>query len=124
MCIVPVQGDCGFGCQVAEDPGAGERDTNHRLRYCGETEVVFTLGDARSFSGLTSTFPPLGSMLNFDADVNKTTARHQCENCFKRKYETTQNVLALCLSFANIFAMMRIVADESSRPKLGIEFYA
>ncbi len=63
-------------------------------------------------------------MLNFDADVNKTTARHQCENCFKRKYETTQNVLALCLSFANIFAMMRIVADESSRPKLGIEFYA
>ncbi len=33
--------------------------------------------------GLTSKIPPLGSMLHFDADVkNKTTARHQCENCF------------------------------------------
>ncbi len=39
-----------------------------------------TLGDARSFSGLTSKIPPLGSMLNFDADVKKTTARHQGEN--------------------------------------------
>ncbi len=37
---------------------------------------VFTLGDARSFSGLTSKIPPLGSVLNFDADVKKTTARH------------------------------------------------
>ncbi len=34
-------------------------------------EAVFTLGDARSFSGLTSKIPPLGSMLNFDADVKK-----------------------------------------------------
>ncbi len=32
---------------------------------------VFTLGDARSFSGLTSTIPPLGSMLKFDAGVKK-----------------------------------------------------
>ena len=37
------------------------------------------LGDTRSFSGLTSRILPLGSMLNFDADVKKTTARHQCE---------------------------------------------
>ncbi len=43
-------------------------------------ERVFTLGDARSFSGLTSKIPPLGSMLNFDGDVKKTTARHHCEN--------------------------------------------
>ncbi len=32
---------------------------------------VFTLGDAQSFSGLTSKLPPLGAMLNFDADVKK-----------------------------------------------------
>ncbi len=41
---------------------------------------VLTLGDARSFSGLTSKIPPLGSMINFDADVKNTTVRHQCEN--------------------------------------------
>ncbi len=40
---------------------------------------VFTLGDARVFSGLTSKIPPLGSMLNFDADVSKLTVRHECE---------------------------------------------
>ncbi len=42
---------------------------------------VFTLGDAQSFSGLTSKIPPLGHTSNFDADVkNYTTTRHQCEN--------------------------------------------
>ncbi len=41
---------------------------------------VFTLGDARSFSGLTSKIPPLVSTLNFDDDVKNPTARHQCEN--------------------------------------------
>ncbi len=39
-------------------------------------EGIFTLGDARSFSRLTSKIPPLASMLNFDADVKETTARH------------------------------------------------
>ncbi len=29
------------------------------------------MGDARSFLGPTSKIPPLGSMLNFDADVKK-----------------------------------------------------
>ncbi len=29
------------------------------------------MGDARSFSGLRSKISPLGSMLNFDADVKK-----------------------------------------------------
>ncbi len=43
------------------------------------SEVVFTLGDAWTFSGSTSKMSRLGSMLNFDADVKKTTARHQCE---------------------------------------------
>ncbi len=38
------------------------------------------MGDALSFFGLTSKVQPLGSMLNFDADVKKTTARHQCNN--------------------------------------------
>ncbi len=37
---------------------------------------VFTLGDARSFLALTSKIPPLGSVLNFDAGVKKTTTRH------------------------------------------------
>ena len=40
------------------------------------TEWVSILGDARSFSGPTSKIPPLGSMLNFDADVKTMTARH------------------------------------------------
>ncbi len=31
----------------------------------------FQLGDTRSFSALTSKFPPLDLMLNFDADVKK-----------------------------------------------------
>ncbi len=35
---------------------------------------VFTLGDARSFSGLMSKIPPLGSMLNFDTDVKNDRA--------------------------------------------------
>ncbi len=34
-------------------------------------EGDYTLGDALSFSGLTSKISPLGSMLNFDADVKK-----------------------------------------------------
>ncbi len=41
---------------------------------------VFALRDTWSLFGLTSKIPPLDSMLNFDADVNKTTTRHQCEN--------------------------------------------
>ncbi len=44
------------------------RSASHRTRH-----VVFTLGDARSFSGLTSKIPPLGRMLNFDADVKTTS---------------------------------------------------
>ena len=39
---------------------------------------VFILGDAWSFSELTLKIQPLGSILNFDADVKNTTARHQC----------------------------------------------
>ncbi len=31
----------------------------------------FTLGDAWLFLGLRAKIPPLGSMLNFDADVKK-----------------------------------------------------
>ncbi len=41
--------------------------------------MVFTSGDTWSFSGLTSKIPLLVSMLNVDADVKKTTARHQGE---------------------------------------------
>ncbi len=40
----------------------------------------FHVGDARSFFALTSKITPLGSLLNFDVDVKKTTARHQREN--------------------------------------------
>ncbi len=39
-----------------------------------QPKAVFTLGDARSFSGLTSKISPLGSML-FDADVKETILR-------------------------------------------------
>ncbi len=43
---------------------------------------VFTLRDMRAFSELTSKIPPLGSTVNFDADVKrqKDDVRHQCEN--------------------------------------------
>ncbi len=41
---------------------------------------LFMLGDGRSFSRLTSKVSLLVSMSNVDADVKKTTARHQCEN--------------------------------------------
>ncbi len=37
---------------------------------------VFTSSDPRSFLGLTSKITPLDAMLNLDADVKKTTARH------------------------------------------------
>ncbi len=38
-------------------------------------QAVFTLGDAQSIVGLTSKIPPLGPMVNFDADVtNVNTA--------------------------------------------------
>ena len=47
----------------------------------GQIEVVFTMGDARSFCGLTSKTPPFGFNV-FNADVKETTARHQCENRF------------------------------------------
>ncbi len=50
------------------------------LPQTASAEGLFTLGDARSSSGLTSKIPPLGSMLHFDADVKKTSARQQCEN--------------------------------------------
>ncbi len=44
------------------------------------TTGVLTLGDARTYFELALTIPPFVSMFNFDADVKKTTARHQCEN--------------------------------------------
>ncbi len=47
------------------------------------SKAVFKLDDAQSFSGLTSKILPLGALLNFDADVNNMTARHQCESSFK-----------------------------------------
>ncbi len=50
----------------------------HAARTGGQRECA--LGDAPSFWVLTSKMTPLGSMLSFDADVKKTTARHQCEN--------------------------------------------
>ncbi len=57
------------------------------------TSCVFTLGDARSFFGLTSKIPPLGSTVNFDADVKEMTARHQCGNRLNhawRQYTSSQ----------------------------------
>ncbi len=39
--------------------------TNHTCLFLKVEGVSFTLGDAQSFSGLTSKIPPLGSMLNY-----------------------------------------------------------
>ncbi len=44
------------------------------------TSGGFILGEAWSFSGLTSKIQPLHFMLKFDADVKQSTTRHQCEN--------------------------------------------
>ncbi len=41
---------------------------------------IFTLGDTRSLFWLIPKIPPLVPKVNFDADVKKPTARHQCEN--------------------------------------------
>ncbi len=49
---------------------------------CGTPMRLFTLGDALSFLELTSKIPPLGSMLNFDADVKTRPHVTQCENSF------------------------------------------
>ncbi len=46
------------------------------LSFTVKRQGVSTSCDAPSFFGLTSKTSPLGSMLNFDADVKKTTARH------------------------------------------------
>ncbi len=55
----------------AKKPILGELQTVYSGLEQRKGEGVFTLSDARSFSGLTSKIPPLGSMLNFDADVKK-----------------------------------------------------
>ena len=46
-----------------------------------------------SFFGLTSKILPLGSMLNFDADVKKMAAHHQCENRFTRQVSYVMHAL-------------------------------
>ncbi len=64
--------------------------------------MVFTLGDARSFFGLTSKIPPLGSMLNSDTDVKKTTSRHQCENYFSHT-KSADTLMKFALDIASNF---------------------
>ncbi len=72
----------------------------HNRLTCGSKKWarpgVFTLSDARSFFGLTSKIPPLGSLLNFDADIKKMIARHQCENRFPRSKLTSLEVTWFC----------------------------
>ncbi len=69
---------------------------------------AFHIGWRAGISGLTSTFSPLGSMLNFDADVKKTTARHQCENPCTRNWHA-----ATKLSEENHFAQGRASCPAS-----------
>ena len=52
----------------------------------------------RRFLGLTSKVAPLDSMLNFDADVKNTTARHQCENRFFFEMEKTGHMRRVLVS--------------------------
>ncbi len=71
--------------KVPENDAAPTRVFIHRHKACyiqatQNPKGVFTLGDAQSLQGLTSKIPALGWMLNFDADVKKMTARHQCES--------------------------------------------
>ncbi len=65
--------------QRETEPAATPTDATHDA-FSAVLEWVFTLRDAKSIIELTSKIPPLGSMSNFDADVIKTTTRHQCEN--------------------------------------------
>ncbi len=57
-------------CPTKMTPDPGHQQLSHWLK--------------RGFFRLTSEIPPLCSMLNFDADVKNTTARHQCENRYSR----------------------------------------
>ncbi len=66
------------------DPTFSHRSKTQPVNSCpclqrNLPEGVFTLGDAWSFSGLTSKIPPLGSMLNFDADVKNVRASPMCK---------------------------------------------
>ncbi len=56
----------------------GKTGSTGRLKLCSNTGV-FTLGDAQSFWADVKN-STIGFNVFFDADVNKTTARHQCEN--------------------------------------------
>ncbi len=53
--------------------------------------AVSTLGDAWSFSGLTSKIPLLGSMLNFDADVKKTLDVTNVKTACDRQFSNCLN---------------------------------
>ncbi len=72
----------GASCVASLDAASLRMATDAALHWM--CQRVFTLSDARSFSGLTSKMTPLGPMLNFDADVKNTKARHECENRFRR----------------------------------------
>ncbi len=48
------------------------------VKFCqGATEVNFTLVTRGRFLRVESKIPPLNAMFRFDADVKKTTVRHQ-----------------------------------------------
>ncbi len=57
------------------DTGLGRNPERQGRPWC-EPDEVFTLGDARSFYGLTSTIPDWFNV-KFDANVKKTTARYR-----------------------------------------------
>ncbi len=87
-CLVCFADEPGLTCVCAPLDAPHQSDTCVRspvrslhLGFDATHQGVSTLSDAWSFYGLTSNIPPLGSTLNFDADVKKTTTPHQCENC-------------------------------------------
>ncbi len=50
-------------------------ELKRKAYVCRKVLGDFTLGDMLLFAGLTSKIPPLGSMINFDADVKKKRPR-------------------------------------------------
>ncbi len=78
---------------------------------------VFTLGDVRSFYGLTSKIPPLGSTLHFDTDVKETATRHR-ENPLYSSLSCTRS-LSLSLSLSLSPLCLSRVTDSHAPAPLG-----
>ncbi len=89
------------------------------------TKVVFTLGDARSFSGLTLKIPPSGATWNFDADFKKRTAHHPMWKPVPWRsttFETTSHFLCLSSWRAKLWFWRRHTSQRPPPPSIKTQY--